>query len=196
MDFFTDEEIDALSGSVVRCDFLVEMQFRSETVRVWNGHTQLVAGSQTWQPVYGMGLIEGLEYQSGEQSEAITLRLAGVPTSAIDILGLALEETPDVTQQFVKVYLQLFSEDWQTFGNPISIWYGFMQPPEVERTEITGIEGPVQIVSVTAENAFFNRARPAFGRFTYRDQQRRSPGDRFFSFAASLKAKRLTYPDY
>lgn len=196
MDFFTEDEIEHLSASTVRVDFLVEMQFRSETVRVWNGNSTLETGGQTWKPVYGMGLIEGLEYSTGEQSQAITLTLAGIPDQAVDILALALEETPDVTQQFVKVYLQLFDEDWQPYGSPISIWYGFMQPPRVERTEVAGLEGPVQTVKVQAENAFFNRSRPSFGRYTDRDQQRRSPGDKFFTFTPSLQEKSFTWPDY
>lgn len=196
MDFFTQDEIAHLSASTVRVDFLVEMQFRSETVRLWNGHSTLDVGGQTWKPVYGMGLIEGLEYSTGEQSQATTMTLAGIPDQATDILALALAETPDVTQQFVTDYLQLFDEDWQPYGSPISIWYGFMQPPRVERTEIAGLEGPVQTVKVQAENAFFNRSRPSFGRFTDRDQGRRSPGDRFCSHTASLQSKTFTYPDY
>jgi hypothetical protein len=49
---------------------------------------------------------------------------------------------------------------------------------------------------MTAENAFFNRSRPPYGRYTDRDQQSRSAGDKFFQFTPSLLFKTFTYPDY
>jgi hypothetical protein len=51
-------------------------------------------------------------------------------------------------------------------------------------------------VSLTAENMFYGRSRPPYGRNTDRDQQARSPGDKFFGFVSSLVQKTITYPDY
>ena len=196
MSFFTPEQIDHLSQSTVRCDFLVKFDFASETIRVWNGNTKLEAGGHLWQPMYGAGGIDGLSLTPGTVSETVTFQLGGLPDQAVDFLSHALEETPEVLQQLVTVFLQLFDEDWQPVGIPIGLWWGFMQPPRVSRTEMQGAEGAVQSIKLTAENAFFNRSRPPYGRYTDRDQQKRSPGDKFFTFIGSLIFKVFRYPDF
>lgn len=196
MAFFTAEQLETLSASTVHLDLLVKMEFRTTTVYLWNGSTDLVTGGQTYRPMYGMGSIDGLSVPTGSTAEAVTFELNGLPSQDVDLLSLALEETPDVTQQLVTVYIQLFDEDWQPVGSPIGIWWGFMQPPRVSRSQMQDGEGSTQTISLTAENAFFNRSRPPYGRYTDRDQQKRSPGDKFFQFAPSLLFKTFTYPDY
>lgn len=191
MAFFTPDQIAALSAGVVRADLLVRMQFRDSVAYLWNGNTDLVAGGQTWKPMYGAGGIDGISFTGDTQSEAVTFRLSGVNTQ---MLAAALEETPQVTQQLVSVFLQLFDDEWQPIGSPIGIWWGFMQPPKVSRTPIEGVEGGIQVITVSAENAFFNRARPPHGRGTDADQRRRSPGDRFFRDVSKLKFKSFNYP--
>jgi hypothetical protein len=196
MAFFTPEQIAALSGREVRVDLLAKFEFRSKTVYAWNGNTELETGGQTWLPMYGYGSIEGLSVSSGTTSSTVTFTLNGLPEQATDFLSLSLEETPDVVQQLVTVFIQLFDDDWQPVGSPIGIWWGFMQPPRVSRTQMQGTSGAVQSITLTAENAFFNRARPPHGRYTDRDQQKRSPGDKFFQFVGSLLFKSFRYPDY
>src|SRR5690606_5449949 len=121
----------------------------------WNGNTELEAGGQTWAPMYGAASIDGLAAPTDASAEQVTLELNGLPSQATDLLSLALEETPDVVQQLVTIYLQLFDDDWQPVGSPIGIWWGFMQPPRISRTQMQGSDGAIQSISVTAENAFF-----------------------------------------
>lgn len=196
MDFFTPAQVDALSGQTVRCDLLTRFDFLTETKRVWNGNTDLVSGGFTWTGLQGTGSIDGIGYSGSDASESVTFSLPGIPGDRIDLLALALEETDEADQRLVTVYLQLFDEDWQPVGVPIGIWWGFMQPPKVSRDAITGLDGPIQKITLTAENAFFNRSRPPYGRFTDRDQQKRFPGDKFFQYTASLLFKTFKYPDY
>lgn len=196
MSFFTPEQIEILSRTTVRLDLLVEFQFLSGTTRVWNGNQELPAGDQTWKPMFGSGQISGLSLPTGVTAEAVTFQVSGLPDDAIGLLAKALEETPQVSQQLVIVYLQLFDDDWQPVGAPIGIWWGFMQPPRISRSQMQGTEGAVQSVSMSAENAFFNRSRPPQGRYTDRDQQKRSPGDKFLQFVPSLLFKTFQYPRY
>lgn len=196
MDFFTPEQIAMLSASTVRCDFLVKFEFASSTMRAWNGNTELVVGGDTYLPMFGFGQIDGLGMSGGTVSEAVTLSLSGLPGQALDLLSVALADTPEVDQQMLTVFLQLFTEEWQPAGTPIPIFRGFMQPPSVSRSAMQGTEGATQSISLTAENIFYSRSRPAYGRNTDRDQQARSPGDKFFGFVASLISKTITYPDY
>lgn len=195
-DFFTPSQIAAVSASTVRCDFLIKLEFKSGTVYLWNGNTDLVSGGQTWTPAYGAAQIDGLSVPTGTASSAITLSLNGLPDQSTGLLAKALEATPDVQQQPVTVYLQLFDSDWQPFGAPIGVWWGFMQPPRISRTTMGPAVGAIQSITLTAENAFFNRSRPPYGRYTDRDQQSRSDGDKFFQFVSSLLFKTFIYPDY
>ena len=194
--FFTPDQIDILSKTVVRVDLMAEFQFRSETMYLWNGNTPLVSGGRTFLPAYGAATIEGVGISGGTVSESVDFTLNALPGQPLDFLRVALEETQDIVQQLVIVYLQLFNSDWQPVGVPIAIFWGFMQPPRVNRTPAQDDQGSIQSISMTAENAFFNRSRPPLGRCTDRDQQTRSPGDKFFQFQASLLFKSLVYPDY
>ncbi|MHB2265042.1 hypothetical protein [Aliihoeflea sp. PC F10.4] len=196
MDFFTPDQVAHLSASTVRLDLLFEMQFKSGTGRYWNGNTDLMTGGQTWRPLHGRGSIDGLGYAGTGASESVTLTLSGVPDAATELLAAAIGETQDADQQLVSIFVQLFDADWQPAGSPIGLWWGFMQPPRVTRSAMSETEGAIQTISVTAENAFFNRSRPPHGRYTDRDQQRRSPGDPFFSFIGSLLFKTFNWPDF
>lgn len=196
MAFFSSEQVAQLSGAVVRLDFLVEFQFASGTKRVWSGNQALTAGGHEWLPTRGAGTIDGLSGMTGTAAETVTFTLSGIPNEQAGLLAEALAGSDDTAQQLVIVYLHLFGEDWQPLGSPIGIWWGFMQPPQVSRSEMIGVEGAVQSVKMSAENAFFNRSRPPFGRYTDRDQQARSPGDLFLQFTPHLLFKTFHYPAY
>ncbi|RWO08236.1 hypothetical protein [Mesorhizobium sp.] len=196
--FFTPEQLELLAASTVRADFLITFEFLSATERAWNGNQALPANDgNTYLPMFGFGSVEGLGLAGqGTVSESVTISLDGLPGQALDWLSQALANTADVNQQMVTVALQLFSEDWQPVGLPIPVFRGFMQPPRVSRSTMSTEAGATQSISVTAENIFFGRSRPPFGRNTDRDQQARYPGDKFFGFVNSLLFKTITYPDF
>lgn len=196
MAFFSADQLALLSAGDVRVAFLVEFQFDAETVHVWNGAHEISSGGKTWSPMKGAARIDGLSVGIQQQSDNVTFTLSGIGDADVDLLALALQETPDVAQRTVLVYLQLFDADWQPNGSPIAIWWGFMQPPSVSRTALDTDGQAHQTIALTAENAFFNRSRPPYGRYTDRDQQKRSPGDKFFQFTAGLLFSVWTYPDY
>jgi hypothetical protein len=195
-DFFTPEQLAALTATTVRVSFLVKFDWTSGPQYAWNGYTPLTVGGNTYLPMCGMGQIDGLGLSGNGANDSVTISVSGLPDQALGFLAKALEDTPVVDQQLVTIYLQLFDDQWQTVGNPIPIYFGFAQPPKVSRTEMQGTEGAVQSIEITAENAFFNRSRPPYGRYTDRDQQARSPGDKFFGFVSSILMKTITYPDF
>lgn len=195
-DYFSEEQLEYLSGNVVRIDFLIKMDFVSETVRCWNGHYKLTSGGYQWLPLHGIATIDGIEYANTTASQSVTFSLSGLPDQSPDILAKALEGTHEAVQQLVTIYLQIFDDNWQPVGQPITIWFGFMQPPEITSSEIGAEDGNTQTISMVAENIFFNRSKPPYGRYTDRDQQSRFEGDKFFQFVAALKRKIINYPDY
>ncbi|NGO51606.1 hypothetical protein [Allomesorhizobium camelthorni] len=196
-EFFTEAQLAILAASTVRADFVVKFDFATTgTKYAWNGNTPLVIGANTYLPMKGYGVIEGLGHGDGTQSQSVTLSLDGLPDQALDFLTSALADTPEVDQQPVTISLVLFDSDWQPVGSPLPVWFGYMQPPRISRTPMRGTEGGTQSVTIVAENVFFNRSRPPYGRYTDRDQQGRSPGDKFFGFVSSLLNKTITYPDF
>lgn len=197
-DFFTADQLAILSSTEnVKCALVAKFAFTSATMYAWNGNYALTIGANTYQPMYGMGAIDGLGYAADGSSESVTLTLSGLPDqSSLDFLAMALDGTDEVSQKIVTISLALFDADWQPVGSPLPLFYGFMQPPKVTRTPATQTEGSVQTITITAENIFFNRARPAYGRNNDRDQQARSSGDKFFGFIASLVNKIVAYPDF
>jgi len=195
--FFTADQIATLSASTVRMDFLVKFDFASGPVYAWNGTTSLLAlDGNTYQPMFGYGGIDGLELNGDTQSSVVTLSLSGVPGHGLDFLAAALADTGEIEQQLLTISIQLFTDEWQPQGMPIAIFRGFMQPPNVSRDTGSQADAGTLSISLAAENIFFGRSRPPYGRCTDRDQQARSPGDKIFGFVSSLLYKRITYPDY
>ncbi|MCV9965450.1 hypothetical protein OIU34_26585 [Pararhizobium sp. BT-229] len=193
MSFFTAEEIAKFEG-VVRCSILGQLHFATKTMGVWNGMTELDVGGVTYMPAFGAAQIEGLSFTGGVTAEQVTLSIPAVNET---MLGMALAETEEVDQRLMKLLLQTFDEDWQPIAAAPVIFFGYMQPPRVSRTEVrqTDIQGPTQSASIECLNAFFNAGLPAGGRNTDRDQQVRSPGDKIFQFTAGLRNKTISYPD-
>ncbi|MEM7301923.1 MAG: hypothetical protein AAF468_12625 [Pseudomonadota bacterium] len=196
MSFYTASEIDTLSSGTVRVDLLMEMQFTSTTVYVWNGMHAFESGSRTWQPLKGQAQVGRIPSVNGGKSAALEVSLSGVPDQQPDFLRLALEETPEANQQKALLYLQLWDEALQPTGAPVPIFSGYMQPPRMSKLPSDEDTPPVETIRLKIENAFYNRSRPTFGRLTDSDQKSRHAGDQSIEFIAELVNKTFTYPDY
>lgn len=198
MGFFSADQIEILSKTTVRCAFLSEFRFESETVRVWNGNTELESNGNLYLPLRGAGQIEGLTFNGNATSAKITFSLPAIPTGKIDILKKAIDETDEVSGNLAIVSLQLFDEDWQCVGSPIGVAWGLMQKPKISRSQMQGTDGALQSITLDAENIFHGRSTPPAGRYTDRDQQTRHPGDLICQFVSVLAAsgKIIRYPDY
>ena len=196
MSFFTEEQLAFISKNTVKFDLLVKMEFTSQTVYAWNGEYKITIDGNEYLPFHGVLTIDGLGQNSGTDSEQISFTVAGIPDQEPDLLGIVLSASEEVSQQLLTVYMQLFDDDWQPVGNPLAIWWGFMQPPRITKTKSEGTEGSQQSITLAAENVFYNRSRPPRGRYTDRDQQTRYPGDKFFQFVPTLLNFSTTYPDY
>lgn len=180
MGWFSPSEAAILKKRVVRLSSLVEMDFKTETRRVWNGDRWLKFNGHLWQPMFGQGIIDGIPIMTTGTIESVNLSLNGIPSAA---LGLALADRSEVAQRPMKIYFLFRDPDWQPLFAKIA-FYGFMQPPR-----ITQSGAGLRTVSVECMNAFFNRSLPPFGRYNYTDQVQRHPGDEFFSHQGQLTYK-------
>lgn len=196
MAFFTADEIAFFnSGKPIRCAFLFEMDFKSGKKGAWNGARELTVNGVVFKPMFGAGSLEGLSFENSTVSRNTTIKVSGVRN---DVLGLALSEAEEVQQQYLKIYLQMFDEEWKPIAAPPAIGIWLMQAPEVTQDEVSqdSDTSPSQTISISAENIWFNRSRSPAGRYTDRDQQILHPGDDFFKFVPSLVFKTFPYPDF
>lgn len=187
----TSEQAALLAGSTVRLATLVEMQFVSETMRLWNGTGTLdVAGSE-WRGVGAAGSIDGLPQTRRVTADKVTFSLSGIDEQ---VQRIAARGQADVEQRPVLVWLQLFGDDWQPAGARIPAWWGLMQ--RLRATRAPQSDGAVRVIAVEAENPYAGRSRPPAGRYTDADQQARHPGDRFFRYVSLQRNKTTTWPHY
>lgn len=196
MAYFTDAQLGLLSKNTVQFSLLAKLEFRNGTKYVWDGEYPLTIDGNTYAPLHGVATIEGLGQNQGTDSAQITITVPGISGLDPDFLGILLDETDEVSQRMITVYMLFFDSEWQPIGSPYAIWFGFMQQPRISRPSVTDDSGWQQTVTLTAENVFYNRSRPPRGRYTDRDQQQRYPGDKFFEFVPSLFNFSTTYPDY
>lgn len=182
----------ALGGEVVRMDALVEFDFLSETIRLWNGTGTLkTLDGKSWEGIAGLGDIDGLEQSVDGTAPEQTFTLSGVDAR---FAAVAKGDADEYFDRPVKVYLQFFDAGWQPLDDPFAVSLRRMQRIKAKRTDTE--EGFVYSVSVMAETPFTTRRRPPFSYNTDRDQNRRFPGDRGFEEVAGIDGKKITFPDY
>lgn len=195
MAFLTAPQAAALAQSTVRLAMLIEMQFASETKRVFNGFGILDAAGATWEGIGGLGSIDGLQQTREPTSEKVTLQLEGVTPGMV---ALAAHTTADVEGRPCYISNQLFDADWQAIGAPIPLYWGTMQRLIVKRTRASadGSSGGTRILKLEIENPFAGRARASGRRYTDADQKARHPGDQFCRFVPLQRSQTITWPDY
>lgn len=179
-----DAVIEAqLAGAVVRCSPLVEFDFVSGAKRVWPGFGPVIAGGKTWEGVRGLGTMSPITSGVGGAVEEMTFSLFG----DTQLLGHLSEDAEESDGREVNVWLQFFDlrqrneagewVEWETLSDPLAMFWGRMGPLRVTMSEPNGEGRRGRIVSVSAQSAFINRARPPFQFFSDRDQKARTDGE-------------------
>lgn len=191
-----------LSGGVVRASPLVHFDFRSGAVRVWPGFGPLDAGGYRWQGIGNLGSMSPVTAGSGGAIEEISFSLFGDET----MLATIEEDAEEASGREVNVWLQFFDirqEDeagnwveWQPLSDPLVLFWGRMGPLAVQRTPPGEDARASRIVSVSAQNAFLNRSRPAFAWFTDRDQKSRAASDNMFVRVSQLTEGTVRWPQF
>lgn len=191
MPFVTPEQAAAAAESTVRIALLVELQFRSATMRLWDGAGKKTVAGVEWQGVGGFGSVEGLQQLRTTESQKITLKLSGVTA---DMIALAKASRADVEGRPCYIWTQLFDADWQPVGPRIATYRGLMQRIKLERQGARDLDGGMRACALEVENPFAARARPPNGRYTDADQQSRYPGDTFCSYVPLQQGMTLRWP--
>lgn len=194
MGFFPQTIAAKLAGREVAASLLCFMDFRLTPRRWWMGFGDLVAGGHTWQGTGEMITIDGLEQAVGTTAPRTTFTLSGIDAT---IVNLARNASDRVKDRRCVIYLQFFEiaptdgavQPWAPLDAPYSIWSGIMDQMTY------AAEGPSQrTVTLTAESIWTGRRKPAYGRYTDRDQNARFEGDRGLEQLPDLVNKTIRWP--
>ncbi|MEL7683234.1 hypothetical protein AAG594_02765 [Citromicrobium bathyomarinum] len=190
------------AGGKVEAATLVSMHFASETWRLWGGLDVLETNDDNrWHGLGTLGSITGLQQATDGRAPEATMTLSGVTPK---VIKMARDDfATEARNRLVRVWLQFFGVDdpedpdnQRCLDNPFPIWAGRMLRPGFTFDRGDDEEPEESTVSVTLESIFTSRSRPNFALCTDSDQQGRFPGDKGFQFAATLRNKVLTWPDY
>lgn len=158
---------------------LVEMQLVGGTLYIcgaphdvaWNGNTYIAAR--------GLGQIDAIE-ETETEIKGLAFTLQGVTS---DIIALALADQSQGRPVIVR-YATLANGTLEVDPN---VWTGLLDVPQI-------VDGPEPVVRYTAEHRLISWASPQPVRFSDADQQRLSPGDRFFEHAEQTATQTLVWP--
>lgn len=193
MPFLTAEQAEAVASSTVHMATLVEMQFRSRTMRLWNGFSRLRVSDAEWTGAGLIGSISGLTQTRQLTSEKVTLNL---DATTAEVQALAVAGKADAEGQPCLIWLQLLTGQWQPLGARIPAFWGIMQHLSIERSAASGDGGGTRTVKIDVENPFAARARAPARFYTDQDQQADHPGDRFFRYVSAQLTDTVIWPDY
>lgn len=165
-----------LPKSQIQVGLLVELDFASGFVRVWNGIGNLTFDANTFTGVGYLGEIAPIaETGQAVRANGITLQLSGIPSS---VLSIALAE--NYQGRSAKVWLGFFDTAW-TLLECALLFAGRMDVMQIDE----GADSST--ITVTAENHLADLKRPRIRRYTNEDQLAYYPGDRGLEFIESIQ---------
>jgi hypothetical protein len=180
-----------LEGRSVFMDALVEFQFASDIIRLWNGAGTLrTLDDREWEGLAGMGEISGFDQAIDGTAPLQTFALSGVDSR---FAAVARGHSSEYYRLPALVFLQFFDEDWQPLDNPFAVTARQMQTLRATRSQDQN--GFIYRVSVDAETPFTTRRRPRGSYYTDRDQKTRYPDDKGFEFMSTVELT-IWFPDY
>jgi hypothetical protein len=178
----------ALAGKVIRNARLVRFDFASATVRLWQGHGDLLAGGKIWKGGGELGSISGLEIPIGDAAPVVTFSLSGVNQS---LIAEALSTPSEYKDQPVAVYYHFFDQDWAPLDSPQAIFLGRMDVMKVKTT------GPTKrTIELTAEGLFTQRGKAPWGYLSDSSQQGLFPGSRGLDQMAKMANFSAIWPNF
>lgn len=189
MPIFSATVAAALAGRTVRRERLVRFDFKSESLRLWEGGhgTLRTADGQMWAGAGQLGQIGDIESSIGGTAPSVEFSLSGVDPT---VLAKALSASDEVKGRLVEVYLQHFNEDWSPLDGLYQTFSGIM-----DRMPVSAPPGsPTRTIKLVAETIWTQRGFAPFSFISDRDQKRLYPGDRGCEQVAAMASKSIQWP--
>jgi hypothetical protein len=183
-----------LRGRASRLPFMVRLEFRSGTVRTWEGVSPLVtstaAGVEEWLANGGMVGVSDADHAAGFFASTAQVTLSGVPDDQVDLYAKAMRQEDELKGRRIFIGCQALDHQWQLLGDYFAYWAGTMDKLVFDKS------AGRRAITLNCETPFVRRRKPRYGFLTDEDQQGIFPGDRSLRFASAAAEKQLTWPSY
>ena len=194
MSVYTEEHVAILDADKAIPARLFEMQFKSETVRVWDGHVNREFGGFTWQGMRGLIDAEAVAFPRTGENKTLVFTIRGLPEAIEDLMW---DQEEEVYGRNLIEYCQILAGDafedhrrlepvGPMIGSIIYVMRG-LQSTEVGSSE-DGSAERVYDLSLMVELLTATRSEASFGRYSPADQSARYPAivDNIFSDVPSI----------
>jgi hypothetical protein len=181
----TPTTIAALDDDVVYPFFAVELQFDSETLRMWTGQGIFNDGVNDWLGAGSLLSISDIEETAEMSVRGATITLSGVPSHTLsgvpsEVLSLALSEP--YQGRVCNIYFGVTGED--VFNQLFS---GYMDQMNIEDAADTST------IELKVENRLIDLERARVARFTSAYQKSVYPGDKGLNYLEDMQDKPMTW---
>ncbi len=168
----TTDQVTVVNSPVIHPAMLFDLTFADNIYHVWLGIGSLVVTDPvtlvqtTYLGVGTLGKLSAIEEGVTVEARGINLTLSGIDPS---LLAESMGEINLASR--AKVYLAFLSSAGQLVDNPICIFSGIMDAPQIDMDTKTAS------ISIDVENKMVDLNRSRGGRLTDQDQRARYPND-------------------
>ena len=172
----TPEFIAQLESGTVIPAVLLELNFESTILRLWNGIGDLTYDGDLY---LGNGWFQGFDSIKEEGDlvpKGINVTLTGVPSG---LVSLVLSQS--VENQVGKVFLGFLDASYQIIQDPFVVYEGNLDVPEL----VEDSENPV--ITISIEHSLLDLDRQRANRYTQQHQRTFFPSDLGFEYVDSIQ---------
>lgn len=174
------------TATVAGVAWLAQLDFSVGTQYLTTAAQSITAGGNTYTGLGALVSIDALNESADSAAEKITLSLA---VASAAMLSLGLGNVEGYRGRPVRLYLQLFDEQFAPVASPLQRWSGVMDRVQITRqpagTALPGASGGS--IDLQCSRSGMARARHYQGlRLTYQQQLARYPGDTGLRYARTL----------
>ena len=171
----------AMSASVVRPAFFVQLNWPSGTIYVWTGYGSKSWDGHTFLGTGHLGKISEIKESGDLGANGVTLSMSGIPSA---LVAEALAN--DAQGQPAKIWIAALAADGSLAADPYLVFDGKIDQTVIEDS------GDTATISVQLQKELVDN-RSGARRYTHEDQQIEYAGDLGFEYVAGLANKTFTW---
>jgi len=156
----TTQMVAALSAEVVRAAFLVNVQFKNETLYTWGGLGDFTWNGNVYTGVGDFGSVSNIPETSTVESQGVTLTLGGIPAT---YLGEVIANSQ--LFNLAQVWLACFDGSMNLVPSPTLMYQGLTDVPKLSD------DGQSFSVTLALENVLVDLNRTVERYYTDVDQR-------------------------
>ena len=170
------------TAETVRPILLIESDFDSGAINLWNGIGQLNYGGKTYIGAGNLLAVEPVSESTDLRANGTSVTLSGINNT---LVGLAKDE--DYQGRGLTVKLGAMDENNDVIADPVIMFSGFMD------TMMLTESGDSSSITIDVENKLIQMDRAKVRRFTDNDQRIDYPNDDGFSFVAKIQDREINW---